>query len=414
VLALAIQVVLARLMPAADLGLYFFATSLATVLAVLAAAGYPQGVARYLTRYRALARERMATAFLRCAKHDVAKLAIGLATAAIAVGYAASDLRTTIAVGVAATAIPLIALTLLFGAVANVRRQFLLASLPEFLLRPGGMLLAVAAMAWLGVVPTVPTLLSVFVVLCLGVTVIQAARLAPHQTPSVREGIVSRNRVRSWRASVYPLVTLSLFTALFADVATIAASPFLARGDLAVLAICLKISLLIGFVIQVVHQIVMPGVAEDLHRNRTGSAMSRVSDANRIIVIIILVATLVVALVGDRMLAVFEPTFAFAHLVLLILVVSQAVRALAGPASQILTIVGQQRYVIVACPVALALLVVSNAALIPHYGLIGAALAILLTLAAWSLALSCSLMRTAGLRSHYNPFATWRRAEPAA
>jgi O-antigen/teichoic acid export membrane protein len=406
VIALATQVMLARLMPPAALGLFFFATSLVAVLSVMAAAGYPQAATRYLTRYHAMGRQRLGAAFARSARRDVAMLAIGFAVVAMAGASMASDGRTAIAVGVAALAVPPLALTLLFGAVANVRRRFLLASLPEFLMRPAGMLLVVAALAWLEIVPSVPALLAAFVVLCLGVTVIQAIGLG-RSAFSRAGGTASPTRTRCWRAGAFPLVMLSLFTALFADIAIVAASPFMARGDLAVLAICLKISLLIGFVIQVVHQTVMPAVAEDIHCNRAACAMLRVRDANHVIAVAMLGATVLVALIGDRLLAVFEPTFAAAHHVLVILVASQAVRALAGPASQLLTVVGRQRYIIAACPLALVLLGVSNAVLIPRYGMTGAAVAILLTMSAWSMALSWLLARTTGLRGHYSPLAAW-------
>jgi O-antigen/teichoic acid export membrane protein len=330
-------------------------------------------------------------------------LAVALAAAVTAAAIMLTDADTAVAVAIGSAAVPLLALTFLFGAVANVRRRFLLASLPEFLLRPVGMLLVVATLAWLGVVPGVPMLLSVFAILCLGVTIIQAGGLGRRQIfPPLHSG-VSAHRTRLWRTSAYPLVTISLFTALFADVAVIAATPFLARGDLAVFAICLKISLLIGFAIQVVHQTVMPAVAEDLHRRRNAAALARLSGANHAIAAAMLIAGVLVMLTGDRVLALFGPSFAAAHPVLAILVAGQIVRALAGPASQMLTIVGSQRHVIVACPLALVLLGAANAVLIPHYGMIGAAVAVLIVTAAWSAGLAWMLARKTGLRSYFDP-----------
>jgi hypothetical protein len=152
---------------------------------------------------------------------------------------------------------------------------------------------------------------------------------------------------------------------------------------------------------------VMPGVAEDLHRNQADAAIARVRDANHVIAGVMLAATTLVVLFGDRLLALFEPAFASAHHVLVILVASQAVRALAGPASKLLIIVGHQRHVIIACPLALILLGASIAILIPLYGLTGAALAVLITITAWSLALSCLVTRTAALRSHFSPLPEW-------
>lgn len=394
---LVVQMMLARLMPPAALGLYFFATSLAAVLAVIAAAGYPQATMRFLTRYRALARDRMSAAFVFNAGRDVAVLAITLAAAVTIVAIVVCEVQTAVAVGVATAAVPLLALTSLFGSAANVHRRFLLASLPEFLLRPLGMLLVVAAVALLDVAAFVPLLLSAFVVLCLGVTIIQAVGLRGSLVWPFGRTTPSRARARLWRASAFPLVALSLFTVLFADVAIVAASPLMARGELASLAICLKISLLIGFAIQVVHQTVMPEIAEQLHRNHFAAAMARFREANVPVMGLMLLATMVVFALGDRLLAMFDPSFASAHHVLTILVASQGVRAMTGPASQMLTVLGRQKIVIVICSSALALLCASNAVLIPLYGTSGAAFAILLTITFWSVALSRALARAVAL-----------------
>ena len=404
------QILLARTMAPDALGLFFFAMSLAAVLSILATAGYPQASIRFLTRYRAFARGTLYAAFIRLAGRDIVIIAVAVFAILAVTAMRLADRDLALAIALAAAAIPVIALGQLLGAVANTERKFLLASVPELLLRPVGLFVAVAVLVWLGIQPNVPILLLTFLMLCLGVLVIQAIGLRRLNLPVGSHAAIPRRQRKLWRMTAFPLVILSLFTALFADVALLLASPFMPRADLAVFAICLKITFLVGFAVRAVHMTVMPAVAEDLHRGLISNAMARLRETNYLIIGVTLAATILIAAFGDRLLALFDPAFATAHGALTLLMGSQLILALAGPASQILSVLGRQRIVVSACPAALALLCAANAVLIPAYGLKGAAVAILLSIAAWSTSLAYALLRTTGVRSYLDVRAAWRGA----
>ena len=353
---------------------------------------------------------RSDAAFIRVAGRDIVIIAAAVIAVLAFAAWHLADRDLALAIGLAGAAIPIIALGQLLGAVANTERKFLLASVPELLLRPLGLFVAVALLVWLGMGPSVPILLFTFLLLCLGVLVIQAIGLRRLNLLGDSDAKISRRQRKIWRMTAFPLVMLSLFTALFADIALLLASPFMARSDLAVLAICLKITFLVGFVVRALHQTILPAMAEDLHRARISSAMARLREANYLSVGVALAATLLVAAFGDRLLAVFDPAFATAHDALILMMGSQLILALAGPASQILSILGRQRIVVSACPAALAMLCAANAWLIPSYGLRGAAAAILLCISVWSVALAYALLRTTGVRSYLDIRAAWRGA----
>ena len=149
-------------------------------------------------------------------------------------------------------------------------------------------------------------------------------------------------------------------------------------------------------------------MAEDLHRGRTAAAMARVREANYLSVGVALAATILVVVLGDRLLAVFDPAFATARDALIIMMGSQLILALAGPASQILSILGRQRIVLGVCLAALALLCAANATLVPIYGLRGAAAAILMSISVWSVSLAYALLRSTGMSSYLDIGAAWR------
>ena len=141
-------IVLAKLLGAQDLGLFYVATSLATILGVVAAQGYPQVAARLLARYRAKARPDLAAAFIaQAARHGLrASLAGAGAVAATAAFWPglAGEARLALALGGAmAVAVAMLGL---FANIAAAMRLFATCYIPEGFIRPLAFLTLVAAL----------------------------------------------------------------------------------------------------------------------------------------------------------------------------------------------------------------------------------------------------------------------------
>ena len=105
------------------------------------------------------------------------------------------------------------------------------------------------------------------------------------------------------------------------------------------------------------------------------------------------------AIAGDRLLAAFGPDFVAGHAALVVLAAAQVVRAAFGPSLQLLTQIGAQRQIATVFAASVAVLVAANLALVPSAGVLGAALAVVLTTAFWTTALAVVLYRLAGLRT---------------
>jgi O-antigen/teichoic acid export membrane protein len=110
-------------------------------------------------------------------------------------------------------------------------------------------------------------------------------------------------------------------------------------------------------------------------------------------------AMVVVALWGETLLAMFGPEFSGAKLPLLILIACQLARALFGPSVPLLTVIGAQKENAALAIAALAVLAASNLVLAPVYGVLGAAIAVAITILFWLLASAFVLMRLSGLRT---------------
>ena len=99
------------------------------------------------------------------------------------------------------------------------------------------------------------------------------------------------------------------------------------------------------------------------------------------------------------LLRLFGPGFDVARPALLILAGAQLVNALAGSVGILMSMTGHQNAVSVVLAFAAALNVGLNFALIPRYGLIGAAVATGLATVAWNVTLAVLVRRRLGIRS---------------
>ena len=133
-----IQLILARLLAPEALGTFFSATSLAAVLALLAAWGYPNLAPRFISRYRERKYPSLLAGFLRHAARDIAitSLIAGSAVVAIAYYWSGETVDARISYIMAGVAVPIMARVTLNASTAGAIRAFGLSYVPEALLRP--------------------------------------------------------------------------------------------------------------------------------------------------------------------------------------------------------------------------------------------------------------------------------------
>lgn len=401
VIGFATQVLLARSLPAQDLGTFYFVTSLAVIAAILAGLGFPGVLVRFQARYRERTRGNL-TAGLFSASWRLTLAASVCAAFAVA-AYAAfgpalaAPMRAALAVG--ALSIPAIALSRVVGTFALGYRLFAINFLPDLLLRPAVFLVVLAVALLAGF--RFPLLTVIW--LLTGLIYIQLLAqtyLLKAQAPALIEPGPSppRRIVAHWIGAALPLAAVALFTDLFADLAITVTALFLAAHDLAVFAICLKITLLVGFAIQVSYQMSSRDFA-DAYQSRNQLALGEsTSAANAAALATSLAAIVIVFFVGETVLKLFGPDFAGANGLLLALLFSQVVRALGGPAAHLLTLGGHQNLLAASCGICTVALFLFSAGLTPAWGLNGALVAILLTNCIWSGMLAYLVKSRMGMR----------------
>ncbi|HET9573149.1 MAG TPA: lipopolysaccharide biosynthesis protein, partial [Methyloceanibacter sp.] len=202
-----------------------------------------------------------------------------------------------------------------------------------------------------------------------------------------------------WRREATPLILVALFTYFFADVAILMVTPLLSSAGTAAIGLCLKLALLVGFAVQVAHQVVVPDLADARARKDHDSIRDVVLRALAFPLAITLAATVVTALWGEYLLAIFGPEFTSAKLPLVILMACQLARAIFGPSVPLLTVIGAQKENATLAVAALIVLGLSSLILAPLYGVLGAAIAVAIATLFWLVGCAVVLDRLSGLRT---------------
>jgi O-antigen/teichoic acid export membrane protein len=398
----ATQVVLARALQASALGLFYSVTSMAALVSLIAAHGYPAIASRFLSRYREKDRQALIAAFVAKARRD-AMLYVAIATGgvvAFALLWPGLGTEARLAIVAAALSIPASAAIRINGALAAAIRRFALSYLPDTCIRPFLLLAGVALLFALGVplsAASVTFLLALILTLLAGVQYLVLAKDMPRRAAAAP--LAPSRLVKVWQREAKPLIVVALFAYFFADVDILLVTPLLSSADTAAIGLCLKLAVLIGFAVQVAHQVVVPDLADARARKDPAAIREALIKALSFPLAITFAATAFVALFGEHLLAVFGPEFTGAKLPLLILMACQLARAVFGPSVPLLTVVGAQKENAALAVAALVVLALANVVLAPLYGVLGASVAVAVATLFWLLASAIVLDRLSGLRT---------------
>lgn len=398
------QVVLARTLHASALGVFYSVTSLAAVVGLIAAHGYPTIAPRFVSRYRERGSEGLIAAFVARARKDAAVYVTIATLGVVSVGafWPSLSFEARLATIAAALSIPANAALRFNGAFAAAIRRFALAYLPDTCIRPFVLLAGVLLLIATGVTLTAANVTALLTAIFIGLALVQYLLLRkdiPTGQAASKAIEAPPRLVKIWRREAKPLILVALFTYFFADVDILIVTPLLPSADTAIVGLCLKLALLVGFAVQVAHQVVVPDLADAHARKEHGAIRDVVLKALGFPLAVTIAALVVVALWGETLLSLFGPEFTGAKVPLLILLGCQLARAIFGPNVLLLTVIGAQQQNAFLAVAALAVLAIANVVFAPVYGVFGAAIAVAIATLFWLVACSIVLVRLSGLRT---------------
>jgi len=393
------QVVMARWMGAAELGIYVLAFSWITILAVVAVAGLNGAAMRFIGQPLAADDHSAIQGFLLRSRQISMGISLLVALAMIGValsGYA-GDSRYVYVYLLGAAALPFYTLIIYYAGIANAFSWFGISFMPNNVVRPVVFFLAIAAFWYASgnLDATVSMALHLLVIALLGLTVAGwcerslRARIRPAE-PTFD--------TRLWLRTALPIMFMILFSSYFPAFTVIVAGPLLTNADIAIFNTAFRIALLVSFGVTAIDAFVSPEMMRLYAKGEQEALKSLVNRTTRTRYLIALSAVVIFAVAGEWILGFFGPEFITGYWVLIILGLTQLAQAAAGPAARLLSFTGHQDQGLYISMAALILSAVLIWALAIPYGVMGAAVASLIAIVTWCAGMSYAVASRLGIR----------------
>lgn len=390
---LLLAIALARVLGIEQFGIYAFCFSLISLLATPAQLGLPNLVTRETAKADASGDWSMMRGIWRWSSGVAGLLSALLAAVGIACVFLFREsipqaYGTTILWGL--LLVPLVALGNLRGAALRGLRKVTLGLLPEFVLRPGLLLLFIFA---------VPLALGLqdlqagdamklhvgaaFIAFAIGAVLLiyhRPSEMSLHPSPTYHSS--------AWARSAIPLAFLAGMQLVNQNVAIITLGALSTAEEAGIYRVVIQGGGLIAFGLQAVNMVVAPYFAR-LHASGDLQRMQKLATVSaRISLALAAPPALIFIFAGGPILSlVFGAGFANGHTALAILAIGQLANAAFGSVASLLNMSGYEKDSARGLAIAALSNVILNLALVPFYGTIGAAIASSASLLIWNILL---------------------------
>jgi O-antigen/teichoic acid export membrane protein len=197
--------------------------------------------------------------------------------------------------------------------------------------------------------------------------------------------VVHPTAIRSIVAVSVPMLMSMAMTSVIGDAAVILLGMYRTQAEVGYYAMAFKLAGLTGFLLMAINAIAAPKFSQLFHAGQTDEALRVARKSTRLIFWTTAPALLTLIVLGRPVLALlFGKEFTSAYLAMVILAVSQFMSSVSGSTAIFLNMTGQERILRNIMLAAAALSVVLNLALIPWFGIEGAAVARLVTVVCWN------------------------------
>jgi O-antigen/teichoic acid export membrane protein len=393
------QILLARMLEPEGLGIFYFATSLAYVVSMIAAFGYPVIAVRFISRYRTRGNDMLKAAFVNRAQMDTAIVSFaGMALVMVLAAVIPGNEPTRLAVAAAALAIPALALSKIYASVAGAIREFALSYMLNLLWRPVLFIVVIGVVTLAMSHSSALMAALVFSFVSVVIVVLQFKGLMQHFPSLTGRLPADRRQILQWRIASAPLLILAAFSTFINDLNMALLGTIVSKPDLAVFGVCLKLALIVEYAVSLIHELAAPDISDALVRKQSLTVDMAVARVNVMAVFATAASVVGVIVLGHLVLSMFGPDFVRAFPILLMLVISQLIRAAFGPSMLTLISASAQKSVVIVFSIAIIGFAVGNLVLVPMFGLVGAGAAFILMTAYWTASLAIVAKRKVGLR----------------
>jgi len=404
-LGILLAVFLARALGPAGYGTYAYVFALVSLLAIPAQIGLPSLVVRETAKAHAAKQWGVMRGLWRWSTLAVGLISVLLALLGLGIASMFADRYTSVQLATLAfglTLVPLVALGNLRGAALLGLRRVVMGQLPEFVLRPGIMILLV----WAGSIYLAPANLSpahamglhaasAMLAFAIGAAILWRAR--PLELSDVPQ---PEYATRTWLAAAFPLALVSSMLIINQNTDIIMLGVFKSAEEVGVYKVVVTGAALVVFGLQAINLAISPHFAR-LHAQGDMERLQRlVTLSARVILLFALPVVLILVFFGDSVLIhVFGKEYISGRIPLAILAVGQLINAAMGSVGPLLMMTGHERDTARGVVISAIVNVILNLILIPPFGITGAAVSAAITLTVWNLLMWRDVHRRLGIES---------------
>jgi O-antigen/teichoic acid export membrane protein len=394
-----VQVAIARFLGAQALGDYILVMATVNIIAVVMPLGFEATGTYFAAEYRAKGEGHMLRGFMTRAYGHIALCGVLLLALGYPVAHLFGEPGKVLAMHWLPAAILCIATAMVFvsGAMlVGLKRPFA-GFFAETLARPllaiGGFALALTVMG--------ETRITVLLwVLSIGyalVAAVQFLMLLRSTRQIVLEPAPRSDEWRRWWHFAVPWIALVVAGDFFFDIDLLLLSGHLGREELAIFGVCTRVFSLVSFGVGAVYAVTMPDMFESEALKDRAGFHRKIGEANLVATGLALALLVIVLALSPLAFMMFGPEFQAGVIPLVILCVGLVIRSVFGPASVVLSVHNRPYASLPAVAASMVTLIAANLALVPPFGLMGAAIAALLAMTVWSAAMWLTTYRIAGV-----------------
>lgn len=407
VLAVAVAVVLARTLGPEGYGVYSFALAILMLSAIPAQVGVPQLIIRETGKAQADGDWGLLRGLWRWGNIAVAgfsALALLVVGGIVMFTDIGGDGARVVTLTVGLALIPLVALANVRGACLRGLRKVVQGQLPESIIRPA-LLLGLVGVWVVLITPdeamTAQQAMGLYVTAAVIAFVIGAWLLRRSQPAELSATPESRCESNAWRKAVIPLALISGLQLVNSYADLIILGFFRTDEEVGIYRAVFQVAMLVIFGLQAMNQVVQPHFAR-LYRQGDHDRLQRlVTTSARAILALAVPPILLFIIFGEALLGwVFGDAFRAGALALALLAGGQLVNAAMGSVGMLLNMTGHEKDTMRGVAWAAVANVIMNLALVPPFGMAGAAAASVITLIMWNITLAVFVKRRLGITTH--------------
>jgi len=405
-LAYVLQIVLARMLGAHDYGIFSVAWTFVIVLGVMACGGFSTSASRFIPQFRQAGDDARLRGFL----HTSRLVAFILGTACAMIGIALTYLLRPVIdpayvqpMMIVLLALPFFAFGLVQDGIARSYDWSSLAMLPTYIWRPVALLAVLLGAVFLAGLPAdATTMTMVAVTATLLVALYQLIHLRRRLAPLLPSG-PRQVELKTWLTISMPMLMVEGFHQLITSADVIMVSFFRDPDEVAVYFAASRTLALVHFVYFAVRAASAHRFSRYTHSQDQAGLTRYVHRASHWTFWPSLLAGAGLLLIAPLLLRLFGSGFEAGYPLIGLLMIGVLARASVGPADALLTMTGHQNTCAGIYAGTFVINVVLNLALIPLFGLAGAAIATSLAILFEAAALATAVKRKLNITTFVLP-----------